>query len=119
MSVARRVSRIRRHERVRKTVIGTTAHPRLVVFRSLQHIYTQIIDDTVGHTLVAASSLSPEFKSGKKLTGKEKAFAVGKLIAEKAKAAGITRVMYDRGGWLYHGRIAEVARGAREGGLEL
>ena len=119
MAFARNEARVRKHERVRKTISGTKLHPRLVVFKSSQHIYTQVIDDTAGQTLVAASSLSPEIKSLEKLTGKEKAYAVGKLIAQKALAKKIKRVAFDRGGWLYHGCVAEVARGAREGGLEL
>jgi large subunit ribosomal protein L18 len=119
MAYKRKESRIRRHTRVRKKVIGSQERPRLVVYRSLQHIYTQIIDDSAGHTLVSACSLSTELRSGEHRTGKQMAFAVGKLVAEKALAAGIKKVCFDRGGLLYHGRVAEVARGAREGGLEL
>ena len=104
--------RARRHLRVRKRVSGIAERPRLVVFRSLKHITAQLVDDVAHHTLVTVSDM--------KLTGKkmEKSVAVGKLIAEKAKAAGVTQVVFDRGGYKYHGRVKAVADGAREGGLE-
>lgn len=108
----------RRHLRVRKRVVGTPDQPRLNVYRSLAHIYAQIVDDVSGHTLVAASSLDPEIK---KAMGRgdnaEAAKAVGKLVAERAKQKGIQEVVFDRGGHVYHGRIAALADGAREGGL--
>ena len=108
--------RQRRHARVRKTVAGTAAAPRLNVYRSLNHIYAQIIDDVNGVTLAAASSVEKDFEGA---TGnKEAARKVGKLVAERAKAKGIDTVVFDRGGYIYHGRVAELAEGAREGGLE-
>ena len=105
--------RYRRHLRVRKAVSGTAERPRLVVFRSLKHIYAQLVDDTTGHTIATVSDLGIE--QGKK---GERAAEVGKLIAERAKTAGITRVVFDRAGYRYHGRIKAVADGARKGGLE-
>ena len=110
------VARTRRHARVRKKISGTSECPRLNVFRSLKNIYAQIIDDTTGKTLVAASSLDESLK-GSNGGNKEAARAVGKLIAEKAAAAGIKDVVFDRGGYIYHGRVMELAEGAREGGL--
>ncbi len=110
------VARVRRHVRVRKKISGTTECPRLNVFRSLKHIYVQIIDDTKGATLVAASSLDESLK-GKNGGNKETAREVGKLIAKKALEAGIKDVVFDRGGYVYHGRVMELAEGAREGGL--
>ena len=111
-----KAQRLKRHKRVRSKVSGTPERPRLNVFRSEKNIYAQIIDDVAGNTLVAASSLDKE------ITGnggnKEAARAVGKLVAERAKAKGINAVVFDRGGYLYHGRVAELAEGAREGGLE-
>ena len=108
---------MKRHERVRKHVTGTAERPRLNVFRSLNNIYAQIIDDTKGVTLVSASTLDKELKSNYG-GNKEAAKAVGQLVAKRAKDAGITKVVYDRGGYLYHGRVKELADGAREGGLE-
>jgi large subunit ribosomal protein L18 len=117
--VSRADRRVRKHERVRKTVEGSSERPRLNVFRSSKHIYAQIIDDVKGHTLVAASSLSKEldgqFKTG---ANKAAARAVGKLIAQKAKEKSLDKVVFDRGGYVYHGRIKELAEGAREGGLK-
>ncbi len=110
------VARTRRHARVRKKISGTSECPRLNVFRSLKHIYAQIIDDTKGVTLVAASTLDESLK-GKNGGNKEAAREVGKLIAEKALKAGIKDVIFDRGGYIYHGRVMELAEGAREGGL--
>ena len=114
---ARRL-RIVRHIRVRKKVRGTAERPRLCVFRSLRHIYAQIIDDTQGNTLAAATSLEAENQqsaaAGSKLALSE---AAGKLVAERAKAKGITQVVFDRGGYKYHGRIKALADGSREGGL--
>lgn len=108
-----------RHIRVRKKVSGTADRPRLNVYRSASNIYAQIIDDTAGHTLVAASTLDKDLKdqvSGK--TKKEAARAVGKLVGERAKQKKIKAVVFDRGGYVYHGRVQELAEGAREAGLE-
>ena len=111
-------ARVRRHRRVRKKVLGTPERPRLAVFRSNRHIVAQVIDDRAGRTLAAASTVEPELRSGP--TGNREAAAkVGRLVAERAKAAGITQVVFDRGGFLYHGRVAAVADAAREAGLEL
>jgi large subunit ribosomal protein L18 len=108
--------RLKRHRRVRKNISGTAERPRLNVFRSLNHIYAQIIDDTNGVTLVSASSMEKDFNGyGGNV---EAAKAVGKKVAEKAVAAGIKSVVFDRGGYVYHGRVAALAEGAREGGLD-
>ncbi len=108
--------RLKRHKRVRGKISGTPECPRLNVFRSETNIYAQIIDDVAGKTLVAASSLEKSFEgSGANIEGAKK---VGQMVAEKAKAAGITTVVFDRGGYVYHGRVAALAEGAREGGLE-
>jgi large subunit ribosomal protein L18 len=116
VSAARRVGRARRHFRLRKKVTGTAARPRMVVTRSTRHISVQIIDDTVGRTLVSASTLDSTIRGGE---GDKSALAkrVGELVAERAKAAGIDAVVFDRGGNKYHGRIAALADAAREGGL--
>ena len=108
--------RLKRHKRVRAKVFGTPARPRLNVFRSEKNIYAQVIDDVAGHTLVSASSLDKEIEGNG--GNKTAARAVGKLVAERCKAKGIDQVVCDRGGYLYHGRVAELAEGAREGGLE-
>ena len=113
----RRELRARRHARVRRKVAGTPERPRLVVHRSSKNISAQIADDIAGKVLLGVSTMSPELKT-QEGTKKDLAKAAGKLIAEKAKAAGITKVVFDRGGYLYHGRIAAFAEGAREGGLE-
>ena len=111
--------RLRKHDRVRKKIEGTPERPRLNVFRSLKHIYAQIIDDSTGNTLVAASTLDEALKSKSKSGGnKAAAREVGKLVAQKAVDKGIKQVVFDRGGYLYHGRIKELAEGAREAGLE-
>ncbi|BAT72206.1 large subunit ribosomal protein L18 [Thermosulfidibacter takaii ABI70S6] len=110
--------RKRRHLRVRKKVFGTPERPRLVVFRSLKHIYAQIIDDTIGHTLVSASSLDKEFPKDKRGSNKEGARIVGQMIGKRALEKGITKVVFDRAGYKYHGRVKELAEGAREAGLE-
>ena len=117
VSTARRVSRLRRHNRLRKRVSGTPERPRLVVKRSSRHIHAQVVDDTAGHTLVSASTLDAGLRSAE---GDKSALArqVGALVAERAKAAGITAVVFDRGGNRYQGRIAALADGAREGGLD-
>ncbi len=111
------VSRLARHKRVRRKISGTAERPRLCVFRSLKNIYAQVIDDTTGNTLAAASSLDAEFKASYG-GNKDAAKVVGELIAKKALEKGITNVVFDRGGYLYHGRVAELAAGAREGGLK-
>jgi large subunit ribosomal protein L18 len=130
-------ARLRRHQRVRKKVSGTTQRPRLAVFRSATHIYAQVIDDTRNHTLVSASSRDPKFAEEVKgaaplaendetavaikgLTDNKRvvqAWLVGQLIAQRAKALGITSVVFDRGGYIFHGRVAALAEGARKGGL--
>ena len=118
MSHTKPVARKRRHFRVRKKVRGTAARPRLAVFRSNRHITAQVIDDLSGRTIAAASTVEAELRGG--ATGnKGAATAVGRLVAERAKAAGVERVTFDRGGFLYHGRVAAVADAAREAGLEL
>jgi large subunit ribosomal protein L18 len=111
--------RQRKHERVRKKIYGTPERPRLNVFRSLKHIYAQIIDDTTGTTLVSASTVDEALKGKLNYGGnKEAAREVGMLVAQKALEKGITKVVFDRSGYLYHGRVRELAEGAREGGLE-
>ena len=109
-------ARLKRHKRVRAKISGTAARPRLCVYRSNANIQAQIIDDTTGTTLVAASSYEKDF--GMNGSNKEAAKIVGKLIAERAIAKGITEVVFDRGGYLYHGRVLELAAGAREAGLQ-
>ncbi len=114
------VARTRRHRRVRKKVQGTTERPRLAVFRSNRHMSAQVIDDRSGRTLAAASTLEAALRAEGTGTGnRQAAAAVGRLVAERAKAAGITQVVFDRGGFLYHGRVAAVAEAARDAGLEL
>lgn len=111
--------RLRRHRRVRKSVTGTPEKPRLNVYRSLCNVYAQVIDDTAGHTLAAASTLDGEIKSQVKSGGnKEAAKLVGTLVAKRALEKGVKQVVFDRGGWKYHGRIAALADAAREAGLE-
>ncbi len=113
--------RDRRHRRVRDKVKGAPVRPRLAVYRSLRHMYAQIIDDTVGRTLVAVSTLTSEVvaaSAGKSLGNKASATVVGKKIAELARARGIEKVVFDRGGYKYHGRIKALADAAREGGLK-
>ena len=110
----RKVNRLKRHKRVRVTVSGTPDRPRLAVFRSINHVYAQLIDDGAARTLAAASTV--ELKAKK--NGMEEAAKVGKAIAAKAKAAGVSSVVFDRGGFLYHGRIKALADAAREAGLE-
>ncbi len=114
-----REKRIIRHRRIRRMVVGLPDRPRLCVYKSLRHMYAQIIDDTKGHTLVAASTLDPELRNQLKSTGnKEAAAAVGRLIAQRALEKGIRKVVFDRGGFRYHGRVAALADAAREAGLE-
>ncbi len=111
-----RSQRLKRHKRVRAKISGTPERPRLNVFRSETNIYAQIIDDVNGKTLVSASSLEKDFAC--KGSDCEAAKQVGVTVAERAKAAGIENVVFDRGGYVYHGRVADLAEGAREGGLE-
>ena len=117
VSEKRRTARFRRHRRLRKKVRGTAAKPRLAVFRSSKHISAQIIDDYAGHTLAHASTVEAELRSGP-TANVEAAAAVGRLVADRAKAEGITTVVFDRGGNRFHGRVAAVADAAREAGLE-
>ncbi len=116
VSTVRRLSRARRHFRIRKKVSGSPARPRLVVNRSSRHIHAQLVDDTAGHTLAAASTLEADVRA---LDGDKKARSakVGALLAQRAKAAGVDAVVFDRGGHDYHGRVAALADAAREGGL--
>jgi large subunit ribosomal protein L18 len=118
-SKEKRLARGRRHERVRKNLQGTPERPRLCVFRSLKHMYAQVIDDTQSHTLVSASTLDAEVQA--EANGKDKAGqaeAVGTVLARRAQAAGIKSVVFDRGGYLYHGRVKSLADAARKAGLE-
>lgn len=117
----RREASLRRHVRLRKKVSGTSERPRLSVYRSLHHIYAQVIDDTKGLTLVAASTVEPELREKMKTNNGgniEAAKVVGNAIAKKAVEKGITKVVFDRGGQIYHGRVKALATAAREGGLE-
>lgn len=118
MKVSRKELTQRRHRRIRRRVFGTPDRPRLAVFRSNQHIYAQVIDDTQHHTLAAASTLEPEMR--RQVSGATQAASemVGKLVAERALEQGINQVVFDRGGKLYHGRLAALAEGARSAGLE-
>jgi large subunit ribosomal protein L18 len=117
---ARTAARTRRHERVRETIIGTAARPRVAIFRSITHIYAQLIDDRARRTLAAASTLDAKAGAGLPPSGSksERAKAVGTLLAERAKAAGITEAVFDRGGYRYHGRVKALADAARAGGLK-
>ncbi|CAB0895136.1 MULTISPECIES: 50S ribosomal protein L18 [Corynebacterium] len=117
ISTRRRIARARRHDRIRKNLRGTAETPRLVVHRSSRHMHVQVIDDIAGRTLASASTLEAEVRA---LEGDKKAKGakVGQLIAERAQAAGITAIVFDRGGYKYHGRIAALADAAREGGLK-
>ena len=119
MAIKEREARERRHRRVRIRVTGTPERPRLNVYRSLEHIYAQVIDDVAGRTLVSASTLDAEVKKSVGEKGKtDAAKIVGQVVAARAKNAGITQVVFDRGGNKYHGRVKALADGAREGGLE-
>jgi large subunit ribosomal protein L18 len=120
MKASRKELTRRRHARIRRRVFGTPERPRLAVFRSNQHIYAQIIDDTAHHTLVAASTLEADvLEEDTPGATQAAAAAVGKVIAERALKAGVTQVVFDRGGKLYHGRVAALADAAREAGLTL
>jgi large subunit ribosomal protein L18 len=114
----RAAARARRHLRVRKKVTGSANRPRLAVKRSARHIFAQLVDDGAGRTLVSASTLEPDVR-GTEGDKKARAHKVGELLASRALAAGITAVVFDRGGYAYHGRVAALADGAREGGLSL
>jgi len=113
----RGAARRKRHDRIRLHLAGTDVRPRLAVFRSLNHIYAQVIDDASGRTLAAASTVEKELK-GSKSTKSEEAAIVGRLVAERAKAAGVERVVFDRAGFRYHGRIKSLADAARDAGLD-
>ena len=117
MTKQKQVLRVRRHRRVRKHVTGTTDRPRLAVFRSNKHISAQVIDDVSGRTLAAASSVEKDLK-GSVGGNRDAAKKVGQLLGERAKAAGVSKVVFDRGGFQYHGRVAALADAAREAGLE-
>ena len=117
MSRTKSEHRIRRHRRVRKKVTGTAARPRLAVFRSNKHIYVQAIDDVAGRTIATASTVETDLRSGGTATV-EAAKKVGKLVGERTKATGVDAVVFDRGGFKFHGRVAAIAEGAREAGLE-
>ena len=112
----KRAGRLRRHSRVRRKIRGGAERPRLAVYRSNRHIYAQLVDDDAGRTLAAASSLENGVQTGGK---RDAAKVVGRLIAQRAKESGVERAVFDRGGRLYHGRVRQVAEGAREGGLRL
>ena len=112
---SKNIIRLRIHKRIRNRLSGSTARPRLAVFRSVKHIYAQVIDDAVGRTLVAASSNEKAASNGGNVAG---AKAIGKLVAERAREKGIKAVVFDRGGYLYHGRVKALADAAREAGLE-
>jgi large subunit ribosomal protein L18 len=117
--IDRRMARLRRHSRVRKYVVGVPERPRLNVFRSLRHIYAQVIDDGQGRTLVSASTVDPQVEALLQgLTKTEQARVVGKMLAERALSQDIRKVVFDRGGYQYHGRVKALADAAREGGLE-
>jgi len=119
ISEKKRLARLRRHRRVRKKISGTADRPRLNVYRSLTHIYGQVVDDTAGHTLASASTVDREVRSAVKGLGKtEQARVVGQVLARRALEKGIKLVIFDRGWWLYHGRIKALAEGARKEGLE-
>ena len=118
MKSSKNAIRVKRHWRLRKHINGTAERPRLNVFRSLNNIYAQVIDDVKGETLVSASTLDKELKCQASGGNKEGAALVGKLVAERAVAKGITTVVFDRGGYVYHGRVAALADAAREAGLK-
>lgn len=111
-------ARLRRHKRVRKRLFGTPDRPRMVVFRSLRHIYVQLVDDSGGVTLVSASSLDPEFPDELRGSNRAGARMVGKLLAKRALKKGFAKVVFDRGGCIYHGRVKALADGSREEGLQ-
>ena len=112
---SKNIIRLRIHKRIRRRIAGTPERPRLAVFRSVKHIYAQVIDDTKGHTVAAASTAEGENKNGGNLAGAKE---IGKLVAQRAKDKGIKAVVFDRGGYHYHGRVKALAEAAREAGLE-
>lgn len=114
----RAVARQKRVRRIRKKISGTSERPRLRVFKSAKHIYAQLIDDVAGHTLAAASTVDKAMKEDSATGKTEQAKKIGAMVAEKGKALGITSVVFDRGGYIYHGRVKALSEGAREGGLE-
>lgn len=116
MTATLRRKRLNRHRRVRKRVCGSPARPRLAVFRSNRHLYAQLIDDLAGATIASASTLEPELKGASNTTAT--AASVGRLLAQRAKDKGVSSAVFDRGGFLYHGKVKALADGAREGGLE-
>ncbi len=117
--VMRKLARLQRHQRIRRNIHGTADRPRLNVFRSLQHIYAQVIDDDLGNTVVTASTVDPDLRAEMDgLNKSQQAARVGQLVAQRAMAKGVRQVVFDRGGYPYHGRIKALADGAREGGLE-
>ena len=118
VSSQRHAGRLRRHRRVRKKITGTAERPRLAVYRSNKHITVQLINDLDGHTVASASTVEPDQRKLGTGSNVDAAKRIGTLVAERAKAAGVTKVVYDRGGFLYHGRVAEAADAAREAGLE-
>jgi len=115
--ISRNAQRKKRHLRIRRKIVGTPERPRLCVYKSLRHIYAQVIDDSRGHTLVAASTLEPEVREKVKSADVEAACLVGKLIAQRALEKGIREVVFDRAGYPYHGKVKALAEAAREGGL--
>ena len=118
MASGNKEARKRRHSRLRKKIVGTTECPRLCVFRSIKHIYAQVVDDSLGKTVVEASTLDNEVKDKPdSKTKKDRAALVGNLVGERAKSKGITKIVFDRGGYQYHGRIKALAEAARESGL--
>jgi len=117
--VNKKLARLKRHRRIRKVIWGNNEKPRLCIFRSLKHIYAQVIDDERGRTLVSASTLDPEIKNKVKYTGNIKAAEMlGILLAQKMKDKGIKKVVFDRGGYLYHGKVKAVAENTRKGGID-
>ena len=117
-SSQRHAGRLRRHRRVRKKISGTAERPRLAVYRSNKHISVQLIDDLNGHTIAAASTVEPDLRKQGSGSTVDAAKRVGTLIAQRAKSVGVTKVVYDRGGFIFHGRVAAAADAAREAGLE-
>ncbi|MFM1839437.1 MAG: 50S ribosomal protein L18 [Actinobacteria bacterium] len=118
VSSQRHAGRLRRHRRVRKKITGTAERPRLAVYRSNKHITVQLINDLDGHTVASASTVEPDQRKLGSGSNVDAAKRIGTLVAQRAKAAGVTKVVYDRGGFLYHGRVAAAADAAREAGLE-
>ncbi|MDR3617656.1 MAG: 50S ribosomal protein L18 [Candidatus Obscuribacterales bacterium] len=116
--IDRKQNRLKRHMRIRRRLAGSQERPRLCIYRSNKHIYAQIVDDASAKTLVTASTLDPELKALTKTWDCESAKAVGELVAKRAKAKGVSAVVFDRGGYIYHGRVAAVAEAARESGLD-